>query len=60
MFIYLSVATFRFTSISYTVEENNGPLIGSIILDTQGELDQAITIIVSTVDSDPSNTAIGM
>lgn len=50
-------ALFRFTQTSYSQREDLSPLIGGIILDTTGEIDQDITVVVRTVPG--SGTATG-
>ncbi len=45
------VAHFRFSLTSFSVVENAGPLIGSITLDTDGQIDRYIQVVVQTVVS---------
>ena len=50
-----AVARFRFSLTTFSVDENNGPLVGSITLDTAGQLDRAISVVVQT---NPTGSAI--
>ena len=51
IFMYSSVAFFRFSASGYSVVENQGPLVGAVTLDTQGQLGEAITITISTIST---------
>ena len=44
-------AYFRFSLTTFSVDENDGPLNGSITLDTSGKLDQQILVVVQIVSS---------
>ncbi len=43
---HYAVAFFRFSLANFLVVENQGPLIGSIILDTDGFIEEDISVII--------------
>ncbi len=45
----LADAHFRFSRTSFSVDEDAGLLSGSITLDTSGQIDQEILVVVQTV-----------
>ncbi len=45
----LADAHFRFSLTSFSVDEDAGLLSGSITLDTSGQIDQEILVVVQTV-----------